>query len=87
MARSSNTAQVKLDGKTVIITGGNTGIGLETAMDLAKRNARVILACRSVERGETAAVRVRKRSGNDNAVCSAGSSLPGFREKVCSLDP
>ena len=68
MARSSNTAQVKLDGKTVIITGGNTGIGLETAVDLAKRNARVILACRSVERGETAAVEVRKRSGNDNAV-------------------
>ena len=68
MARSSNTAQIKLDGKTVIITGGNTGIGLETAVDLAKRNARVILACRSVERGETAAVEVRKRSGNDNAV-------------------
>ena len=37
-------------------------------MDLAKRNARVILACRSVERGETAAVGVRKKSGNDNVV-------------------
>ena len=37
-------------------------------MDLAKRNARVILACRSVERGETAAVEVRKRSGNNNVV-------------------
>ena len=37
-------------------------------MDLAKRNARVILACRSVERGEKAAVEVRKRSGNDNVV-------------------
>ena len=61
-------SQAKLDGKTVIITGANTGIGLETAVDLAKRNARVILACRSVERGETAAVEVRKRSGNDNVV-------------------
>ena len=61
-------SQAKLDRKTVIITGANTGIGLETAMDLAKRNARVILACRSVERGETAAVEVRKRSGNDNVV-------------------
>ena len=40
-------------------------------MDLAKRNARVILACRSMERGdsgETAAVEVRKRSGNDNVM-------------------
>ena len=61
-------SQARLDGKTVIITGANTGIGLETAVDLAKRNARVILACRSVERGETAAVEVRKRSGNDNVV-------------------
>ena len=61
-------SQAKLDGKTVIITGGNTGIGLETAVDLAKRNARVILACRNIERGETAAVEVKKRSGNDNVV-------------------
>ena len=37
-------------------------------LQLAKRNARVILACRSVERGETAAVEVRNRSGNDNVV-------------------
>ena len=60
--------KARLDGKTVIITGANTGIGLETAVDLAKRNARVLLACRNVERGERAAVKVRKRSGNDNAV-------------------
>ena len=61
-------SNARLDGKTVIITGANSGIGLETAVDLAKRNARVILGCRSVERGERAAVEVRKRSGNDNVV-------------------
>ena len=61
-------SKTRLDGKTVIITGANTGIGLETAVDLAKRNARVILACRSVERGKKAAVEVRKRSSNDNVV-------------------
>ena len=61
-------SKARLDGKIVVITGGNTGIGLETAVDLAKRNARVILGCRSVERGERAAVEVRKRSGNDNVV-------------------
>ena len=51
----------------MLITGANVGIGLETAVDLAQRGARVIMACRSVERGEMAAVKVRKRSCNDNA--------------------
>ena len=55
-----------LDGKTVIITGGNTGIGKETAIDLAKRNARVIVACRNQERGKKAEVDIRRESGSSN---------------------
>ena len=55
-----------LEGKTVIITGGNTGIGKETAIDLAKRNARVILACRSQEKGKKAEMDVRRESGSSN---------------------
>ena len=85
-------SQARLDGKTVIITGGNSGIGLETAVDLAKRNARVILACRSVERGETAAVEVRKRSGNDNAVfvqldLASLDSVRKFAAKILEEEP
>ena len=85
-------SQARLDGKTVIITGANTGIGLETAVDLAKRNARVILACRSVERGEKAAVEVRKRSGNDNVVfrqldLASLDSVRKFSGKIIEEEP
>ena len=43
-----------MKGKTAIVTGSNTGMGKETALELAKRGARVILACRNGEAGEAA---------------------------------
>ncbi len=41
-------------GRTALITGANSGLGLETARALAQRGARVVLACRSLERAEQA---------------------------------
>ncbi|XP_060076471.1 retinol dehydrogenase 12-like [Ylistrum balloti] len=56
----------RLDGKTVIITGCNTGIGLETAKELSARGARVIMACRDIGRASKAADIVKTFSGNSD---------------------
>jgi NAD(P)-dependent dehydrogenase (short-subunit alcohol dehydrogenase family) len=48
-------------GKRVIVTGGNSGIGFEAALALAGRNAQVILAVRNVDKGEEAARQIRQR--------------------------
>jgi NAD(P)-dependent dehydrogenase (short-subunit alcohol dehydrogenase family) len=43
-----------LEGKTVVITGANSGLGFEASKMFAENNAEVIMACRSIKRGKDA---------------------------------
>lgn len=53
-----------LEGRTVLVTGANSGIGRATAVALGKRGARLFLAGRSEERTQPAIEEIRS-SGND----------------------
>lgn len=47
-------------GRTVLVTGANSGLGLHTCLGLARQGARVLMACRSTARGQEALERVRR---------------------------
>jgi NAD(P)-dependent dehydrogenase (short-subunit alcohol dehydrogenase family) len=48
-----------LKGKVIIVTGANIGIGYETAKEVARKGAQTILACRSMEKAQTALDQIR----------------------------
>jgi NAD(P)-dependent dehydrogenase (short-subunit alcohol dehydrogenase family) len=54
----------ELDGKVVVITGGNTGIGKEAAVGLASAGAHTVITSRNEERGRAAQKEIVDRSGN-----------------------
>ncbi len=62
-----------LAGKTIIVTGANSGIGYEAALQFARKRAGVVLACRSVDKGRAAADRI-------------GAVAPGNPVEVAELD-
>ncbi|XP_043082725.1 retinol dehydrogenase 12, like [Puntigrus tetrazona] len=81
------SSDARLDGKTVVITGANTGIGKETAIDLSKRGARVIMACRDMEKADAALKEIKDASGNQDVVISRldladSKSIREFAEKI-----
>jgi len=84
-----------MQNKTVLITGGNAGIGLETARALAKQGATVVIVARDAAKGQDAVADIKHTTGNDKVSfmkCDLGSQKQirqlaiDFKAKHNSLD-
>lgn len=71
-------SDANLTDKVVIVTGANTGIGLETARALASAGATVIMGCRDVAKGKLAAANIRASVG-------AAADVRAWRLDLASL--
>ncbi|XP_037499787.1 retinol dehydrogenase 12-like [Rhipicephalus sanguineus] len=65
MCMDQSHSDVDMSGKTVVVTGANAGIGFETALQLSRLGARVIVACRCESKGRAAVEAIRHATGND----------------------
>ncbi len=75
-------------GRTAIVTGANSGLGLVTARELARAGARVVLACRNTAKGEDAATQIRRDvAGADISVAALDlGSLESVRTFAAGVD-
>ena len=84
-------SDASMTGKTIIITGATSGIGKETAKDLARRGGRLILAVRSASGGEAVAREILREIPTAQVVvknCDLSSlkSVRSFAEDIMSSE-
>jgi NAD(P)-dependent dehydrogenase (short-subunit alcohol dehydrogenase family) len=87
--------EVDLSGRVALVTGANSGMGKETARELARMGAEVILACRSKERGEAAGNEIIETTGRNSvtvmqvdlsSLASVWAFAHAFDERFAKLD-
>ncbi|MEX0651340.1 MAG: SDR family NAD(P)-dependent oxidoreductase [Actinomycetota bacterium] len=82
---------LRMDGRTVVITGGNSGLGLVTAKALARAGAAVRIVARDAERGEKARAEISSAGDHDAGLYVADlSSLDDVRRlasELCEREP
>lgn len=81
-----------MNGKTVLVTGGNSGMGLATTVEMARQGATVVMARRSRKRGEEALAEAKRESGSDHItlmLCDLASfqSIRGFAAEFKASHP
>ncbi|XP_045925311.1 retinol dehydrogenase 13-like isoform X2 [Micropterus dolomieu] len=81
------TSNATINGKTVVITGANAGIGKETARELAKRGGRIIMGCRDMGKCEEAAKEIRGKTLNPHVYAchldlASMKSIREFAERI-----
>jgi protochlorophyllide reductase len=65
MRRDWSTGDIPdLRGRLVVVTGANSGIGLESARNLHRHGATVVMACRNADKAATAAAEIERQGGN-----------------------
>lgn len=68
MAKWTPDRMPDLKGKVAIVTGANSGLGYHTAVELAKRGATVVMACRSRDKTEAALANLQKEAPGADAI-------------------
>ena len=68
-------------GRTAIVTGANSGLGLSTARELARAGAHVVLACRNLEKGEAALQEVGSGAELEQLDLASLESVKAFAER------
>lgn len=81
--------QVDLAGRRCLVTGGNSGLGYEAALALARLGATIVLLCRNAERGNAAAAALRAATGNPSVSAevldvSSLASVRAVAPRLCS---
>ncbi|MBS4013151.1 MAG: SDR family NAD(P)-dependent oxidoreductase [Bacteroidetes bacterium] len=83
------------EGKIVVITGGNSGLGFETAKAFAMKGAEVVIACRAIDKGNAAKESILKETPDAKIVVmaldlmslsSVRSFAENFKQKYSRLD-